>query len=265
LLKLLGTANFLRTIYLGVTLLLIAFGMQFVQMWSDDKLLRQAIADGLPLTPLHDFVYDNLILTSQKQFDEGVPDVPVTITIIGVLVFSVVANWWKGDDPLRKLRRSIVALSLLYFCRMISISVTQVPPVNPSYCRPFPQGWEILSIALQSLGASIRACSDMMYSGHTSVISTFTVRLWFDARLLPRYVRYLVRTLVMGIWIFAVSTFIAVRLHYSMDVWIGFLLGFSWPISIEMYCEVVVHLRDGLGTRILKWVECLPSTIRHKK
>ncbi|ORY39312.1 hypothetical protein BCR33DRAFT_410489 [Rhizoclosmatium globosum] len=169
----LNTPQFKRTLTLLITLGLIAYAMVFVQMWSDDKTLQ--IAKGASIIPLNDTVYDNLIPNSFKTLPDTIADVPIAVSLVSVILFSLWTHWKR--DPLRALRRSLFVLNLLYFGRMVSLSTTRVPPSNPEYCRPFPEGSQVFLTSLNTLTSNLRSCSDMMYSGHTSILSTLPYAL----------------------------------------------------------------------------------------
>ncbi|KAJ3081431.1 hypothetical protein HK100_009885, partial [Physocladia obscura] len=213
-------------------------------MWSDDKLLRQAAANGTRLVPLNDFFYDTLIPAPFKAFPDAAADATIAVTLVFAIVFSVASRWVAGvPDPLRHLRRSLAVLVAVYFARAISISSTQVPPSNPAFCRYFPIGaGEIIEDSLNELTSNLKSCSDMMFSGHTSMISVVLVRIWCDVNILnARFWRYLIRFCMLCLYLFALGVFVGIRLHYSMDAWIGLLLALSWSIGLEVSCDMVQH------------------------
>ncbi|KAJ3073297.1 hypothetical protein HDU98_001847 [Podochytrium sp. JEL0797] len=225
-------------------------------MWSDNVILLAA--DGIPIVPLRDTFYEVFIPEPFKKLPVDVVNVPVSIGIVGALLFSGFLNAQHGD-PLKKIRRTILILSIVYFCRMISIAGTRLTPVNPSFCRYFPRGgWNIVDTSLNVLTCNLESCSDMMFSGHTAILSTFITRLWFDLKPMPRWFKYSVRFLVGCMFLFAIAVFVGVRLHYSMDVWIGLLIGYSWSIGIELCFEFRPFFRQtSWHVAFLRWVDCV--------
>ncbi|KAJ3067761.1 hypothetical protein HDU98_009042 [Podochytrium sp. JEL0797] len=261
----LKTAMFWRTVMIGLTLLTIGWGMAFVQMWSDDQILDAA--NGAPLIPLNDTFYDVFIPEPFKHFSDGVVNIPIVIVIIGTLVFSAVMNANRSGDPLKKIRRSIFVLSLVYACRMISIASTRLPPVNPSFCQHTPSsGFELFTTSFAVLTTSINSCTDMMFSGHTAILSVFITRLWFDLKPLPRRIKLAVRFLAVCLFLFSIGVFVAVKLHYSMDIWIGLLIGYSWSIGIEVAFEFrSVFRQSSWHVSLMKWVDCVDGWKKTKK
>ncbi|KAJ3252390.1 hypothetical protein HDU77_005171 [Chytriomyces hyalinus] len=127
-------ASIARALTLFGVFVAVAYAMVGVQMRSDGQTLSNA--GGMPLKPLRDIVYETMIPEWIKRLPETIVDTPITCGVLGSFVFSL----WTGGkhDPTKYLRRSILVLIITYLLRSVSIAVTQVPPSNPAYCRPFP-------------------------------------------------------------------------------------------------------------------------------
>ncbi|KAJ3295119.1 hypothetical protein HDU79_009829 [Rhizoclosmatium sp. JEL0117] len=248
--------NLWKTAFLFGLLFCIAYFMVFVQMWSDDLVLKNA--KGAPLVSLHDVVYERYIPKYFKQLPSTIVDAPIGFGLLFSIAFSI----WVGgrQDPTRYMRRSLYGLCCLYGFRTLSIAVTQLPPSNPAFCKPFPATFqEYIPASLDMLSGKSPACSDMMFSGHTGVLCFILMRLWFDTANngVKPFFRYLIRTVAVVAYCLSVTTFIAVRLHYTMDVLIGAAIGFSWAISFENSFVMLplYTTQSGFILALLRWVE----------
>ncbi|KAJ3249398.1 hypothetical protein HDU78_003184 [Chytriomyces hyalinus] len=255
-------ASIARALTLFGVFVAVAYAMVGVQMWSDGQTLSNA--GGMPLKPLRDIVYETMIPEWIKRLPETIVDTPITCGVLGSFVFSL----WTGGkhDPTKYLRRSILVLIITYLLRSVSIAVTQVPPSNPAYCRPFPDSLnDYLIDSVNMLTSKTKSCSDMMFSGHTTVLSAVLMRIWYDSRnsnlgTIPRRV---VRCVALLVYLSSLIVFVAVRLHYTMDVLVGAVIGLSWSAFIEFSCETVAVVggRRSMFQRLIEWVEgsCPPS------
>ncbi|KAJ3074530.1 hypothetical protein HDU98_011032 [Podochytrium sp. JEL0797] len=244
----------------------IGFAMVFIQIWSDGKTLQNA--NGTALVPLHDIVYDEYLPDFFKTLPESLIDPPIGMGVPASLLFSA---WVSGrQDPTRLGRRSLLTLIALYTFRTLSIAVTQVPPSNPAYCRPFPATLqEYWPAAIAMFASKTKSCSDMMFSGHTGILSVVLMRIWYDSGStgIRAFPRLLIRGIACSLYLLSVLMFIGVRLHYTMDVLIGAVIGFSWAISFEntFLLLPIYAANDGVVLSIFRWVESAPEPVSMKK
>ncbi|KAJ3073299.1 hypothetical protein HDU98_001849 [Podochytrium sp. JEL0797] len=255
LLKYLLSPMFVRFVLIGIVLFNTAWLMMLVQMFSDDDVL----AHGRSLTPLNDTFLEEFVPQVIKSLPHRVVNIPVTISLVGGIFLSLFMNF-KNGDPLKKLRRSMVVLTALYVCRSITMAGTRLPPSNPHLtCEPFFDGhYNIASESLKMLVTKIESCSDMMFSGHTLIVSLFSMRIWFDVAPLSRIVKFTVRVMLVGMYAFAVTAFIGVRMHYSIDVVVAALLAVSWSVAVEMAFEMRPFMRqESWGVKFMRWVDCV--------
>ncbi|KAJ3014303.1 UNVERIFIED_CONTAM: hypothetical protein HDU68_000345 [Siphonaria sp. JEL0065] len=253
--------NIWKAIFLFVTLGCLGYFMVFVQMWSDDRVLNNA--KGAPLVPLHDIVYEQYIPAIFKKLPETIVDTPISIGLISSVLFSMYIA--GKQDPTRLARRSLLGLIVLYAFRSLSIAVTQVPPSNPAYCRPFPKTVEeYIPASLDMFSSKTKSCSDMMFSGHTGILSFILIRVWYDSGStgVRALARYLIRFVVLSVYLASLTTFIAVKLHYTMDVLIGMVIGLSWAISFEnTFIMLPLYTGQGIILSVMRWVESTPEPV----
>ncbi|KAJ3073298.1 sphingomyelin synthase [Podochytrium sp. JEL0797] len=251
----LRTPMFWRAMILGVILFFISWAMVWVQMFSDYDVLKQ----GRSLVPLNDTFYQVAIPQAFKDLPHDVVNIPVMGSLFGSVIFSCYMNLGHGD-PLKKVRRSMLVLSALYLCRGVSMAGTRLPPSNPKLiCEAFFNGeYNTFVESFKMITGTTESCSDMMYSGHTTVTTIFMTRLWFDVKPLPRLAKGIVRFLIAFLLVFAVTVFVAVRMHYSMDVWIALMLGLSWSTAVELLFEFRPFLNQASWhVKFMRWVECV--------
>ncbi|KAJ3092800.1 hypothetical protein HK100_006842 [Physocladia obscura] len=237
----------------------IGYIMVLVQLWSDDKTLRNA--NGQPLIPLRDVVYEQFVPEWLKNVSPTTVDTPITFGLIFSVVHSVFVNW-STQDPFRGLRRSMMVIILIYAVRSASMFVTQIPPVNPELCQPFlsHDSDVLFSESLDMLASTLKSCSDMMYSGHTAVLSSIMMRIWFDTARTRRYIRFMIRLVTVSVYALSLFLFVAVRLHYTVDVLIGAALGLTWAIAMENAFNMLPHFYgNGIDVLILRWIESEPE------
>ncbi|KAJ3141494.1 hypothetical protein HK100_006033 [Physocladia obscura] len=250
-----------KTVLMFSSLAAIAYSMVLIQMWSDDRVLHNARVYGEKLTPLHDIIYEQFIPSIFKRVPLALVDAPISAGLLSSLLFSAYTN--RSLDPFKTIRRSLFILNCVYLFRTLSIFVTQVTPVNPDLCAPFPDDFDsILKASLDMFSSKTKSCSDMMFSGHSTMISILAMRLWFDSAVGVRGIyRLIIRTIILFVLAFSFTMFIAVRLHYSMDVLIGAGIGLSWSIALENAFNMLPYFYgNGIDVAILRWVESAPES-----
>lgn len=105
--------------------------------------------------------------------------------------------------PMLLVMRLLQIYALILFLRALSFWVTRVPPPR-SPCNPYTVG-----------GIHVGGCSDMMYSGHTSVLVLGTLFLCTYSSSTPIRVGAVLLAL-LGIFLI-----LSTRHHYSSDVLVG--------------------------------------------
>ncbi|KAI9352745.1 hypothetical protein BDR26DRAFT_849797 [Obelidium mucronatum] len=253
--------NVWKAVFLFGTLGCLGYFMVFVQMWSDDRVLKNA--KGVPLVPLHDIVYEEYIPDFFKQLPDTIVDTPIGAGLFISVLFSIYIA--GKQDPTKLMRRSLFGLIVLYAFRSFSIAVTQVPPSNPAYCRPFPKTFEeYIPASLDMFSSKIKSCSDMMFSGHTGILSFILVRVWYDSGNtgVRAMARYIIRLVALVVYFASLITFIGVKLHYTMDVVIGMVIGLSWAITFEnTFIMLPLFTGQGIILSLYRWVESVPEPV----
>ncbi|KAJ1665133.1 hypothetical protein IW140_003592 [Coemansia sp. RSA 1813] len=165
-------------------------------------------------TILQDQVLEHLPVMERAWISDKLVGSSAVICLIGCLVMC---RGWR--ERLMMLRRMGWMVTVLYFFRSITISVTTMPPSNAS-CTIFqPRNmWEILMATPQILAGTVSQCTDNVFSGHTVL---FTISFLFLRTYATHWtvVAYSAGHAVVGI----LSVLLA-RYHYTVDVVVAMLL-----------------------------------------
>jgi hypothetical protein len=129
------------------------------------------------------------------------------------------------------LRRVLLIIGTLYILRSITILLTFLPNPQP-FCSRREKESNIFYEALLALLGFRTTCGDTFFSGHTII---FTVCFW----LWTTY-RYNISTQLCTTFLsfFSMILLLIVQFHYTIDVFMGFLLT-SWVwVSYHMFVTV---------------------------
>jgi len=139
-------------------------------------------------------------------------------------------------------------LGHLYLLRIVSIAVTSLPATD-NHCRTdyqeIPDIYANTIKGLLSLGGANIHCGDLMFSGHTCMVTI--IWLTFMNNFPRRHIIKFIATLCM---ILTPPLIIATRSHYSADVWIAFWLSFfaykmhpaSFPFTPKKISKFIQNL-----------------------
>jgi len=193
---------FLTSIYLMITSSILIYTMNYVHQ-------------RMPLNspPLPDVGHDLI----PKMEPENLGD-----RTMMVLVVSQLVAWYFNSNRYPNIIKFLLTLGNLYLLRIASISVTSLPPTD-NHCRlnykPIPNVFWNTVIGIFTFGSSNIHCGDLMFSGHTCMVTT--VWMSFMTTYKKKYFMKFAVTLLMLITFFLI---IATRSHYTGDIWIAFWL-----------------------------------------
>eukprot|EP00928_Gymnodinium_smaydae_P002959 TRINITY_DN1107_c0_g2_i2.p1 TRINITY_DN1107_c0_g2~~TRINITY_DN1107_c0_g2_i2.p1 ORF type:complete len:393 (-),score=7.86 TRINITY_DN1107_c0_g2_i2:243-1337(-) len=160
--------------------------------------------------------------------------------------------------------RYFMILGLLYLCRAFTITATPLP--NPDQtCKPritypdsiWQEGWAILS-------KGDITCHDVMFSGHTMLLTTSMLFFFHYIRRSPWHEHGLSHEwfstssgLFMGSCVYMAIGYyciVASRFHYTVDVLVGILISYFVFHSYHDQIQVMWFRKTYLGP-FLKWME----------
>ncbi|KAJ1989990.1 hypothetical protein GGI25_003278 [Coemansia spiralis] len=212
----------LRTLTAWAVLFVVGIWMVICQQWSDARWLRRLEqTTNKEMTPpwARSSMLQDIILEHLPRLDSvWVSDKLVgTSAVFCILGCSFLAHGWR--ERLVLLRRLAWVISVLYFLRSITISVTTVPPSAATCEISRPQStWQVIRATPQILAGTIGQCTDKIFSGHTAIL-TVTFLFWRKYATHWGFVAYSAVHTGMGI----LSVLMA-RYHYTVDVVVGGLM-----------------------------------------
>lgn len=201
---------------------------------------------GMPIyarDPLHDFLFD--ALPDLQRFRTWLPDALLN----SLIAFTVISSLLLPKNRRVKwqlfvtLRRFLWCLAILYIFRMCSFLVTTVPsPVHdcmPKYVPSVGSAADnaeaiqsYLSLMGQMMSGAVTACTDNIYSGHTSLITLCVSTCLVYSGRWPVRVWALVHGTV------AVISIVWTRLHYTVDVLLALFVA-SFVFAIYHFLLVI--------------------------
>jgi len=154
-----------------------------------------------------------------KLEPEALGDYPM-FCLIGGFIVTLVFH----PARLRIMIKFFMTIGHLYLLRVVSISVTSLPPTD-NHCRSeyveIPDIYANTIKGLLSLGGSNIHCGDLMFSGHTCMVTT----IWMI--FMHNFKRgHIVKFAATICLLLTVILIIATRSHYTGDIWIAFWLSF---------------------------------------
>ncbi|KAJ1800089.1 hypothetical protein LPJ59_001364, partial [Coemansia sp. RSA 2399] len=173
----------------------------FTSPWPQYALLQDQVLEHLPRLEKA-WISDQLVSTS------------ALFCVVGCLLMS---RGWR--ERLMVLRRIAWMVTVLYFLRSITISVTTMPPPRPACDIFMPRNiWEILKATPQILAGTMSQCTDDMFSGHTVL---FTLSFLC----LRTYATHWAVVVYSAIHATAgILSVLLARYHYTVDVVVAVLL-----------------------------------------
>lgn len=190
-----------------IVALIVYFSIGYLNEFTAENTIWRTINDK----PLYDRVYAVVPPISSLWANVG----------LGLLLVYFVFRW--GLKDLKVLENYIWIVALLFVGRVITFSVTQVPPPKAG-CSTVEKGHRIRWIPFAN---GWQECEDEMYSGHTIhsvLIALFVLTL---SKSFPEKV-VVVLAVMMELFLVIVG-----RIHYTADVMIGgfmtVLAYLAWP------------------------------------
>lgn len=198
------------------------------QMLSDWR-FNDYITDGEAVNvPLID---QGFKLLPNWEETKKLPDYFIMGFIVLTLLFNIVyrdrkANYLKYGR-LILLRRILFVLTCVYFLRCFCFFVTTLPSPRYQCVLQYPSGnWtNYISLGIKMITGDVAACTDNIFSGHTSVViiclltfHLYQSNVW----------------IIVGAYLLAIATIftiISTRLHYSVDVLVGIIVASSFYLS----------------------------------
>jgi len=206
---------------------------------------------------------------------------------VGVVVGGTVFRFALTSMRLTILRRWLFNLGAMFLLRGFTIMVTMLPnPLHDCVSTADVDGQSVAGPFLQALliltGQS-STCADVLFSGHT-VNLTLMALVWhhyshvvpvvdsgcnaFCARLCkPRLHSTALSPVKLTGWLIVIGGYliiIATHFHYSVDVWIGFLMTmFVWKLYHSRLDTC--HTRSDWPHRFMTWFERAAEDIRGSK
>ena len=212
-------------------------------------------------TPLYDEILDNIPHLKWKMFGVlDMQDVVLNTFIVFSIVFFVFQPISRSDRTLL-LRRAITLIAIAYGLRILTLAFTRVPASVPK-CN-LGKGFKGIGFLKRMFNIS-ETCSDMIYSGHTSV-AFILLYIWLSLRT-PIYFKLYAVVNVLA----ALSMFFLYRLHYTVDIILGFymasLLTIIYSLALhkieadDLNCSK--SLKEPFLIKVVRWIELRPVTLQ---
>ncbi|KAG0332480.1 hypothetical protein BG004_001256 [Podila humilis] len=230
-------------LYFAVVCIFMAFCNQF----SDHRWIETGYTEVL----LEDRGFD--IFPAQKDIT------PANIFVMTSVVFTLIGmalicpTWTARCIVLRRVFWVVGTLSVY---RALTLSVTTLPTPKQGCSPATKKGfWDMFWIALQMIPGTVQACTDDIFSGHTTFMVTCAIqwRLYCKNKWVT-YFSYIYIT--VGLY-FVIAT----RLHYTVDVVLAVFITYSvWSLYIAMIDVVMEKEYFGLQRQNEKYLVFEPST-----
>uniref|UniRef100_A0A0K0FMC6 PAP2_C domain-containing protein n=1 Tax=Strongyloides venezuelensis TaxID=75913 RepID=A0A0K0FMC6_STRVS len=241
--------------FMEIVKLLIAFLCLSISAFSNFFLLT-LIHDIVPRKPLPDLVF---ILIPQQKWAWPVGDVLSTVN--SVIAFIVVL---LHRERIIIFRRLFILGAIMYGLRAVIMAVTYLPPSfnnRDEICEPQLNRtgvyWDevmkrfltyVVTLGLTSSQEKI-LCGDLMFSGHTIVLS---IMYFTTLKYTPRKLA-LLRYIVTPITFCGMAALVVSGGHYSMDVLIAYWISSHVFWSYHQVFELPLHMRKNQNLSRLWW------------
>jgi len=169
------------------------------------------------------------------------------------LLFTLVEGFY-GNHGHVHVQRALHMSCFLFLFRTTVVGLTGMNNINT---KPFcmhvqntPMTYKEAFQYVLTSGWPFHACGDFIYSGHTALITVWTINIWWQKGIIWRRWYLKLWVLVQGVW--GVFLLIACRSHYTVDV--ALAVYFAFFVS-EMYYVRALGLYQGdswLGKCIMK-------------
>jgi hypothetical protein len=220
--------------------------MMLVQIYGDNESYNNRS------TPLQDTGFS--LLNIEKPLPSVYADISVLASMIGMILYSLVRK-----ECVLVLRRALFTMGMIYLMRSFTLLWTQLPSPNPHCSSMKRTGSAAWITALHAFFSGQVFCSDLIFSGHTASLVTFT---WITCSLsvplpasgsLNRIMRtgvYATRLLSTVLAMVGIFFILAGRLHYTVDVVAAIIVALLSNIVVSMclsYATILLllHLKSG--------------------
>ncbi|KAJ2515078.1 hypothetical protein H4217_005399 [Coemansia sp. RSA 1939] len=163
---------------------------------------------------LQDVVLEHLPLMEKAWISDKLVGASAVVCILGCMAMS---RGWR--ERLMMIRRVGWMLTVLYFFRSLTISVTTMPPSINSCSIVIPKTWwQIIQATPQILAGTVGQCTDKIFSGHTVL---FTMSFLFLRTYATHWAVVVYSSVHATVGILSV---LLARYHYTIDVVLAVLM-----------------------------------------
>ncbi|KAJ2156039.1 hypothetical protein GGF46_005451 [Coemansia sp. RSA 552] len=246
-----------RLLTAWTVLFIVGIWMVVCQQWSDMRWVRRLHAEdaaaGAPWPDsalLGDPVLERLPFVAQSW----VSDKLVDSSIVGVLLgCGFLARGWR--ERVMLVRRLGWMVSILYFLRALTVSVTTLPPSIASCSIPTaPKStWEVVKATPDILAGTVGQCTDKIFSGHTAIL-TLGFLFWCRYATHWCFIALSAMHAVAGI-----ICVLLVRYHYTIDVVIAILLTYAVHFIYYAALDQAVSLHLAVDDRDMSTIQSKES------
>ncbi|KAJ2778523.1 hypothetical protein H4R18_004549 [Coemansia javaensis] len=242
----------LFTAFAVAVLFTVVVWMVFCQEWSDMRWAhRQRKMHGggggggahkSRYESLADVALDSFSYTWQRQISDMIVKTAMATAFFGCLAM---ARGWRARVIMT--RRVAWIMAILYGIRSVTISITTMPPPAAD-CKPNLAGSTrelLLSVIPSMLTGETIACTDMIFSGHTTLLVA-SFLLW------TRYARHWGFVAYSGMHtVIGIASVVMARLHYSVDILLAVAVVFFVFNLYFLSLEAAVRRRVAAGSPAL--------------
>ena len=192
------------------------FALAFFLFCAFFMAVLQLYPDTIPEYPEECQNLEDLGFKLIPRFSSDYSSIADILVLIAIGVFIIMVSLKLVETPQLAIRRWLFLLAMLYMLRGLAVIDTRYPKSPFAITRYTPPNFVVGGINIM-LGIHATA-TDFMFSGHTV---NFTLALSFVAR----YTNYGVfSNFFSAFCVFGMLSLIAVREHYSSDVFVGFII-----------------------------------------
>ena len=235
-LKELERTLFALLFFLSCTIFMVS--CQMLSDWLFQKALDSK-SSTVAFLPLRDFGF--AILPDLTHIPK-LPDYLLEAFMALMILFNIVLRDKKGNllkyGSVVLLRRILFIIGFVYLLRGFCFFVTSLPNPNSTCKLQYPRGGvgSYFLLLLRMISGSVTACTDNIYSGHTSwvIVCLITFHM-YQSRIWIIICAYLLASTVL----FAI---VSTHLHYTVDVIVAIIVSSS--IYLSYHYLVLLALDD---------------------
>ncbi|KAF9209362.1 hypothetical protein BGZ59_010154 [Podila verticillata] len=227
----------------------VCIGMAFCNQFSDHRWVETG--------------YTNVLL-EDRGFDifPALQDItPANIFVMTSVVFTLIGmaficpTWTARAIVLRRVFWVVGTLSVY---RALTLSVTTLPTPKKGCVPATKTGfWDMFWIALQMIPGTVQACTDDIFSGHTTFMVTCAIQWRLYCK--NKWVTYFSYCYITVGLYFVIAT----RLHYTVDVVLAIFITYSvWSLYIAMIDVVMEKEYFGLQRQNEKYLAFGSDTLK---